>query len=124
MNLETLLLRQAHPDFSPNGELSSQAFYPFRKDGGRLSVYDNDKISVIDSFNHYTEQLRLESSGVWGVSCAEVNEIGLTNLSDPLPESPAHALIDFGIKVEKEYRKLAKRLKGFALKRDCLYSRT
>jgi len=42
MNDQTLLLRQVHPNFLPDGELSSQAFYPFPKDNGRLSVYDGD----------------------------------------------------------------------------------
>jgi hypothetical protein len=49
MKPETVLLRQVHPDFIPDGQLTSQAFMPFPKDDGQLSVYDGDQISAIDS---------------------------------------------------------------------------
>jgi hypothetical protein len=55
-------------------------------------------------------------------SCAEVIETGLAGQPDPLPDSPAHALINFGDTSEKDYRKLAKKLKALAVARGCLYS--
>lgn len=121
MNEQTLLLRQVHPNFLPEGELSSQAFYPFPKDHGRLSVYDGDQTSAEASCHHYTVDLGYSSAGVWGVNCEEVASIGLTSQPDPIPESPAHACIDFGSRMDKEYRKLAKRLKEFAAARGCLH---
>jgi len=121
MNDQTLLLRQVHPNFLPDGELSSQAFYPFPKDKGRLSVYDGDQISAEKSWRHYTVELNNSSAGVWGVNYAEVASAGLASQSDPLPHSPAHACIDFGQRVDKECRKLAKRLKEFAVSRGCLH---
>jgi hypothetical protein len=121
MNDQTLLLRQVHPNFLPEGALSSQAFYPFPKDHGRLSMYDGDKISAAASYRHYTVDLGNASSGVWGVMYEEVAGTGLTSQSDPLPNSPAHACIDFGQRADKECRKLAKKLREFAVARGCLH---
>ena len=72
MKASTLLLRQVHPNFFPNGVLSSQAFVPFPKDEGKLSVYDSEMISVEEAYKHYTEDLGNQSSGVWGITCLEV----------------------------------------------------
>ncbi len=122
MNHETLLLRQVHPAFIPDGQLTSQAFMPFPKDEGKPSVYDGDQISASESHKHYTCVLGNASHSVWGVTCAEVSEAGLTSASAPLENFPSHALIDFTAHPEKIFRKLAKRLKGSAFARGCLYS--
>jgi hypothetical protein len=122
MNDETLLLRQVHPQFMKDDQLTSQAFFPFPKDNGRLSVYDGDQISAEASYRHYTEVLGLQSRGVWAVSGTESTTLGLAHVPDPLPESPAHAVIDFGQRVEKECRKLAKRLREHAVQRGCLHA--
>ena len=122
MNEETILLRQVHPQFLTGGKLSSQAFFPFPKDAGRLSVYDSDLISPAWAFSHYINELQLQSVGVWGVSVEEVNIIALTSQPDPLPDFLAHAVIDFGKASINECRKLAKRLRAFAVARGCLYS--
>ena len=121
MNDQTLLLRQVHPNFLPEGALSSQAFYPFPKDDGRLSVYDGDQISAEASYHHYTVDLGYSSAGVWGMNCGEVASISLTSQPDPITNSPAHACIDFGRRVDKECRKLAKKLKELAVARGCLH---
>lgn len=94
---------------------------PFPKDGEKLSVYDGDQISATEAYQHYTDTLKHESEGVWGVTCAEVSGIELASLPDPLPESPAHALIDFSGKSAGVCRKLAKKLKAFAISRGCLH---
>jgi len=46
----------------------------------------------------------------------------LSSQPDPLPDFPAHAVIDFGKASINECRKLAKRLRAFAVARGCLYS--
>src|SRR5665213_1881663 len=115
MKPETLLLRQVHPDFIPDGQLTSQAFMPFPKDKGKLSVYDGDQISPRDSYKHYTEVLGNKADGVWGVTCGEVSIVGLTSQPDPLENFPSQALIDFTVFPEKNFRKLAKKLKAAAL---------
>jgi len=122
MNDETLLLRQVHPAFIESGQLTSQAFVPFPKDKGKLSVYDGDQISASEAHKHYTEVLGNASDSVLGVTCAEVEQAGLTSASDPLEDFPAHALIDFTAHPEKSFRKLAKKLKASAIARGCLYS--
>jgi hypothetical protein len=121
MNDQTVLLRQVHPGFIPDGQLTSQAFMPFPKDEGKPSVYDGDQISPADSHAHYTQKLGFKSDSVWGVSCAEVTEIGLASYPDPKEDFPSHALIDFTVKPQTEFRKLAKKLKAKALARGRLY---
>lgn len=101
--------------------MSSQAFYPFPKDHGLLSVYDGDQISANAAYVHYTVVLANASAGVWAVSAGEAKSIGLPSRPDPLPDSPAHACIDFGRRLDKDCRKLAKKLRGFALARGCLH---
>ena len=122
MKTDSILLRQVHPNFFPFRQLSSQAFFPSPKDCGKLSVYDGELISPAQSFEHYTRTQGLESVGVWGVSKAEVIEVGLTSEPDPRPGSPAHANVDFGQGTVRQYRKLAKILKALAVSRGCLYS--
>ena len=122
MTPRTVLLRQIHPNFYPNRELSSQAFFPFQKDSGKLSVYDGDQISAADAFMHYTTILKNQACCVWGVDCGEVAEAGLSSVTNPLPDFPSHSLIDFTGRTDKECRKLAKLLKEFALKRGCLHT--
>ena len=121
MNKATLLFRQIHPNFLPKGEVSSQAFFPFPKDDGKLSVYDGDQIGAAVSHSHYTAQLRLESAGVWALNGDEVDMVLLRYLSDPVPGNPAHAVVNFGDLNERECRKLSKKLKRFAIERGCMY---
>jgi len=121
MNPATTLFRQVHPDFIRDGQLSSQAFMPFPKDEGKLSVYDGDQISASESYRHYTESMCLKSAGAWGITCAEATAVGLTSAPDPLADFPSHAVIDFTAQPEKSFRKLAKKLKAFAIARGCLY---
>lgn len=121
MNENTVLLRQVHPDFIPGGELTSQAFMPFPKDEGKPSVYDGDQISPADSHKHFTETLGYKSDSVWGVSCAEVTEAGLTSRPDPKEDFPSHALIDFTAYPANAFRKFAKKLKAKALTRGRLH---
>ena len=122
MNSETLLLRQVHPVFLEDGLVSSQAFAPFPKDEGLLSVYDGDLISARDALRHYTEQLQLQSGGVWAVQVSQTDEIGLSSRPDPLENFEQHAVIDFTAHSAKTARKLAKKLRDFAIARGCLHA--
>ncbi len=121
MKTDTLLLRQVHPTFYPNEVLSSQAFVPFPKDKNHLSVYDGDLMTPPDAFVHYTQQLGYKSVGVWAVSVAEVEQTSLAAHPDPLPDSPAHAVIDFGEATKNECRRLAKKLALLAQQRGRLH---
>jgi hypothetical protein len=121
MNPQTTLLRQVHPNFIPDGQLTSQAFTPFPKDNGKLSVYDGDQISAADSHKHYTEVLGYQSESVWGLTCAEVSAAGLNSMPAPVNNSPHHAVVDFSSHSDKSIRKLAKKLKACAIARGCLH---
>ena len=50
-----------------------------------LSVYDGDQITAANAFAHYTQTLKLESSGVMAVSVTECNELALPVRPDPAP---------------------------------------
>ncbi len=121
MTDETILLRQAHPKFVSEGQVTSQAFVPFPKDDAKLSVYDGDQISAEESHLHYTETLKNESESVWGITCSEVADTNLSSIPDPLPDFSSHAAIDFSGKPNSACRKLAKKLKEFALNRGRLH---
>jgi hypothetical protein len=122
MKPETTLLRQVHPNFIQEGQLTSQAFVPSANDAGKLSVYDNDQISAAQSYQHYTAVMHNKSHGVWGVTCAEVSDTGLSSAPDAKDDSPSHAVIDFTAHPERDFRKFAKKLKAFAVARGCLFS--
>ncbi|RRD57900.1 hypothetical protein [Vandammella animalimorsus] len=121
MNDQTLFFRQVNPNFLVEGVLTSQAFTPFPKDQGGLSVYDGDQVSPQEAYRHYTEEQHLLSAGVWGVSGEEVKSLDLSYCADPVEGNSAHALIEFGQRTNKECRKLAKRLVEYALSRGRLY---
>ena len=121
MNADTILLRQAHPAFVQNDLPTSQVFMPNSEDGGLMSAYDGYQISPQDSFDHYSKVEMRQSHSVWGLSKMEVDELGVPAESNPTPNNPAHALINFSSKPESAYRKVAKSLKALAMKRGCQY---
>jgi hypothetical protein len=119
MTPNTLLLRQAHPNFIDRGRITSQVFLPFPKDEGKLSVYDGDQITAADAHAHYTTVLGYQSHSVWAVMKQEADGAGVPAEPDPLPEFPAHAAIDFSRQPPPDWRKIAKRLQACALTRGC-----
>lgn len=121
MTPDTYLWRQAHPNFMDGDKPTSQVFVPFPKDKGKLSVYDGDMIDAEDSYKHYTEVLKNASDSVWAISKKEADAEGVPAAPDPLPDFAAHATLDFGAIPMKECRKIAKRLKAFAVSRGCQY---
>lgn len=123
MRAGTLLHRQVHPHFVVDGQLTSQAFLPFPKDGGELSVYDGSLGSAASSYKHYTEVLKCESIGVYSVSKEEADFEGVPAESTPQENFPEHAKIDFNQVPQNTWRKVAKKLKKRALDRGCQFSR-
>ncbi len=120
MSDSTLMLRQIHPSFIKQGQITSQAFRPTTKDNSKLSVYDHDMISAEKAYEHYTKKLLKSSAGVMAVCVKECNELNLPVLSDPAP-FPEHALIDFSEYSYPQSEKLAKKLRQKAVERDWLY---
>lgn len=122
MTPDTVLLRQAHPNFMEGDLPTSQVFYPFPKDENKLSVYDGDQTSAEESHHHYTTVLGNSSHSVWGIAHGEAESADTTPRPDPLENFPEHALIDFGEMNEKQCRKVAKKLKTLAMTRGCLFA--
>lgn len=126
MQLNTLLHRQIHPSFIQKSEVSFQAFEatsaafnPTPKDKDQLSVYNGDKFSPKQAFDHFVENL--PSVGVLAVSILEVQTAGLTATEDNIPFD-GHAYIDFSMLTSNGQRKSkAKLLKKDAVARDWLY---
>ena len=88
-----------------------------------LSVYDGDQITAANAFAHYTQTLKLESSGVMAVSVTECNELALPVRPDPAPFLE-HALIDFSCYNRSTTEKKAKQLREKAAKRGWLCQET
>lgn len=95
MKPDTMLLRQVHPNFYVDGKLSSQAFTPFPKDDGNLSVYNGAITTAEQAYDHYTNVLSLQSKCVYGVTVTEIASIELSASPDPLPDFDSHAVIRF-----------------------------
>ncbi|MBK8039825.1 MAG: hypothetical protein IPK22_22235 [Verrucomicrobiaceae bacterium] len=115
------LHRQAHPKFMDGAQITSQVFIPFPKDDGLLSVYDGDQISAAEAHAHYTQVLGNESHSVWSLTKAEADGEAVPASADPLPDFPSHSKIDFTGKTDKECRKIAKKLKAWAMARGCQF---
>ncbi len=120
MNSDTLALRQVHPQFVQNGEITSQVFKPTPKDKGLLSCYNEELFSPEEGFNHYVEEQKLESVGVVAVSVEEAGSQDLEVLEDNDPFD-GHCSIDFRKLSDKAVRKKSKSLKKFASERGWLF---
>lgn len=120
LNSDTLLYRQAHPNWIRDDFPTSQAFTPTPKDELRLSAYDGDGVSASSSWEHYTSQ-GLLSSGVAAVTLEECEWLGLNVILDPLPDSPHHVLIDFSGLSSGQRKRRAQRLTDMAEARGWLF---
>jgi hypothetical protein len=132
MEDSTLLHRQVHPNFVQNNQVSSQAFEgdmkpgtqvtsavfsPSPKDNNKLSVYNGQKYSPEDSYNHFTKEFT--SAGVVSVT---VNECALPCIEDNLPFS-GHTYVDFTGLTKGEIKAKAKVLKSIANKRGWTFKK-
>jgi hypothetical protein len=122
-----ILLRQVHPAWIQKGRITSQAFRPTPKDQNKLSVNRTSKTTPQEAYKLYTEERKLSSSGVWGVSVGEVREIADLDIqSNPLKapvKDQSHCLIDFS-KVSSKSRitSISSKLSDKARFRGCLFS--
>ncbi len=124
---DEILLRQVHPAWIQEGRITSQAFRPTLKDQNKLSVNRDSKTSPEDAYRLYTEERKLSSSGVWGVSVGEIREIGDLHIQqDPLNtpvNDPSHCLIDFSeIPSKGRVVSISSKLSDKARLRGCLFS--
>lgn len=121
MKDKTLLFRQVAPDWIKNERVSSQAFRPFPKDKGKLSVDDGDLISARESWIAYTQNSCSESVGVMAVTVEECKANCTEVIPDPTPTRPSHSLVNFDGKSRKQIKRTSERLRGFAVDRGWQY---
>ncbi|MET3499645.1 hypothetical protein ABIC45_001236 [Mucilaginibacter rubeus] len=137
MHNSTLLHRQVHPAWVQDNQLSSQVFEtgvtniptgitsqvfaPTPKDENKLSVYNGEKFSAEEAYNHYV--LELESAGVVSVTVEEANSTTLQCVEDNVPFD-GHSYIDFADLGTNQVKAKAKILKNFANKRNWTFRNT
>ncbi|WP_421752492.1 hypothetical protein [Croceimicrobium sp.] len=124
MDKETQLLRQVHPSFVQGDTIStqvftSQVFAPTPKDDNKLSTYNGNKFSPVDSHVHYSE-LGYVSSGVVSVTVEECESESLSTEEDNDPFD-GHCSIDFNDLSTNGVKTKAKKLKKHASTRGWLH---
>jgi len=120
MNIDTLLLRQIHPNFVKEGRISSQAFRPTPKDEKMLSVDNGDIVSPVLSYERFTQQMNCKSVGVMAVLKKECDDQSLS-IHEDMDPYPEHCSIDFSGISNKLIEMKAKILRNLAQKRGWLY---
>ena len=132
MEDKSLLHRQIHPSFVVNDIVSTQAFIedslvvssvaftPTEKDEHKLSVYNGEKFSAKDSYEHYI--ITYKSYGVLSVTVDEVKSISpLSSTEDNIPFD-GHCYADFTSDISKNQKtKKAGKLRDIAVKRNWTY---
>jgi hypothetical protein len=123
MNQDSILHRQVHPDFRQSDGIStqvftvtSQVFTPTSKDDGKLSMYNGDKFTARDAFEHFLTTESNKSCGVLSVSFAECTDIDLKCNEDNNPFI-GHTFIDFNGKSKGQIKTAAKKLRNYAISR-------
>lgn len=126
MTKETLLHRQIHPSWVQNNAISAQAFLteitvsslaflPSEKDKGMLSVYNGEKFTAEESYQHFTKSFI--SGGVLSVSVIEVQTEELSVIENNTPFD-GHTVIDYtSLESNSKIKKKAQKLRNFAIAR-------
>jgi hypothetical protein len=126
-NEDEVLLRQINPQWLQKGIVTSQAFDPFPKDHGMLSVDRSDLVTPQESYQRFKAD-GFDSCAVYGVTVAEFDAEDIETLSDPIEasedrrENPAHALADYRPFSKKDRKKKARALKNKSIERGVLFT--
>lgn len=115
-DVHELLHRQVHPNHLNEGRPTRIAFAPNSNDDGKLSVDRGSVTTAEASYLSYLER-ELLSAGTWSVTLSEVHKTSLRAFEDPLPDNPAHAVIDFGEFGKNRWKQASKALADFAIAR-------
>ncbi|WP_294228925.1 hypothetical protein [uncultured Chryseobacterium sp.] len=132
MESKKLLHRQIHPSFVVNDIVSNQAFAedtvvissgaftPSEKDQNKLSVYNGEKFSPKESYEHYS--LNYISYGVLSLSEEEITSVTPLSSNDDNIPFDGHSHIDFSQVTSKNQKtKKAGKLRDFAVNRNWTY---
>lgn len=121
---ETVLRNISPGLLTPEGLASPKAFGPTSDDEGLLST-DRAKLRAPEeTYRFRVESLMRPSAGVLGLQVAEVVQVGLEVLEDPVTDEPlndAHAVIDFRPLSKQEERIAREKLLNFAKERGWLF---
>jgi hypothetical protein len=123
---EEVLFRQIHPNFYDNGFPGSPPFAPTAKDDDKLSV-DRSSMTTAEASHALFTSNGFDSAAVFGVTVAEFGTESLKCYSDPteangtIAANPAHAYADYSGFSANQGKKIAKRLRNFAVKRGQLH---
>lgn len=130
MNDNTPLYRQVVPAyFKPqeNGMVAVRAFFPRKRDEGRLSVHNGDGISAEGAYRTFMQIPRCNSAGVVSVFVRECQELEqkkrweLPVCDDPHEGNPHHVVIDFNRIPDEKWMVVAELLRDFAAARGWAY---
>lgn len=114
-----LLYRQVHPNFVQEGKPASLAFRPNSGDEGKMSSDRSSLVTAKASFDSYVRQRA--SAGVWAINVQECTDQNLACFPDPVEGNEAHSIVDFNGIEEKNWEKVSKKLKSFAIGRKRIY---
>lgn len=135
MQNSTHLHRQVHPKMIQDNKISVQVFEldptpvknifssvlaPSPKDDNKLSVYNGDKYTAEESFEHYTQSL--EAIGVVTVTVEECVKISLTAQEDNEPFD-GHSHINFQGLSKSQIKAKAQLLKAAAVRRNWTFKK-
>ena len=120
MHKDTILLRQIFPDWFKDGVVSSQAFNPTEEHEFMLSSYSGESFDGISSFEHYTKDLQMQSTGCLGVTNEEYLNHGLVSTKDDLNFN-GHVSTDFSKHGSNQRAKKAKLLRNIAFERNWVF---
>lgn len=125
MEDSTLLHRQIHPTFIQGKiisaqvfDVSSQVFRPTPKDDFKLSVYNGEKFTPKESYEHYTENL--DAAGTVSVTVNECKSQELSAAEDNNPFD-GHSYIDYTGLSNGQIKAKAQKLRNYAVQRGLTY---
>jgi len=124
---EELVWRNVNPAWVTKGRISSQAFRPTPKDKAKLSSAREQRVSAAEHFREFTEDLNLDSGGVWAVSVGEANAEDIPAIHDEHSPSmqgcpTGHTSLDFtGTPAKSKQRKVAGALRDKAQDRGAQF---
>lgn len=115
------LLRQVHPNWCNDGQLSREAFNPSQEQCRKLSVDNGNTVTAEASYLHHEN--KLETIGVVSVTAGEAEAEGLRVVHDPERCWKHHMFVDFNVLGSRsERRKAADALTFTAQQRGWAYN--
>ena len=113
--------RAVPPDHARGGVVSRQAFGPTQDEDYKLSVDDPNICHPSETKARRERERGRPIAGIWMVSRVDFRQLDGRDIVDPLPENPAHTLLDYSHLSRGQRRDVARRVAAFA--NGCVWSR-